>query len=126
MNEVVRFLPLASGQPPDQGSWFRCQHCQLVFTPNGQPGFLPVRQEEQAAREHEADCVHRPGAPAYAQWARAFTIFAGYPGDQDVSADAYQVYAGPDPSLVSAEHLAELGKLGWSPAEKYECFGKFI
>ena len=59
------------------------------------------------------------------QWARAFTIFALYDTDGDVSPQHDEVYAGPDPSLVSPEHLAELETLGWTANDDYDCFHKF-
>lgn len=62
------------------------------------------------------------------KWARAFTIFALYPdgGSDEVAAEHDEVYAGPNPDVVSPEHLAELETLGWTPdSESGECFHKF-
>lgn len=53
--------------------------------------------------------------PEYQQLARAFEIFASYPGEQHVATDTDQIYAGPNPAVVSAEHLADLAALGWEP-----------
>lgn len=51
----------------------------------------------------------------YARMARAFQIFDSYgdPNEQDISAEHDEIFAGPDPEVVSAEHLIELEQLGW-------------
>jgi predicted component of type VI protein secretion system len=56
---------------------------------------------------------------------RAFQIFNEYSDErQDIHARHDEIYAGPDPANVSAEHLAELDELDWLPCE-YNCFRRF-
>jgi hypothetical protein len=57
--------------------------------------------------------------------AEAFTIFAGYPGADDVSAEHDVLFAGPDPAVVSAEHTARLEELGWFTNSEFDCFSYF-
>lgn len=61
----------------------------------------------------------------YESWAEAFTIFARYLPNEDwsqVAAEHDIIYAGPSPSVVSAEDTARLEVLGWSVEHDYECF----
>jgi hypothetical protein len=60
----------------------------------------------------------------YARMARAFQIFDSYgnPNEQDISAEHDEIYAGPDPEVVSPEHLIELEALGWHASDGEECF----
>lgn len=58
----------------------------------------------------------------YEQMARAFHIFAQYPGEQGVTFHHDEAYAGPDPAVVTAEHLVELKELGWAAIDGQECF----
>ncbi len=55
---------------------------------------------------------------------KAFTIFAKYNAEDNVSAGHDEIWAGPDPEVVSAEDLAILESLGWYPHD--ECFRKFV
>lgn len=61
----------------------------------------------------------------YQQMARAFQIFDSYDGDQGVGFYDSEVNAGPDPAVVSAEHLVELEALGWHANDGEECFYSF-
>ena len=54
---------------------------------------------------------------AYQRMARAMEIFNSYPADADISCQHDEMWAGPDPSDVSAEHLKELDVLGWMPED---------
>lgn len=49
----------------------------------------------------------------YQQMIRAFQIFAEYDGEQGIAFHHDEAYAGPDPEIVSPEHLIELERLGW-------------
>lgn len=60
----------------------------------------------------------------YDEFIRAFEIFRKYPQDEMVTAEHDEVYAGPDPRIVSDEDKAELEKLGWTP--KYTWFRKYV
>ncbi len=64
----------------------------------------------------------------YQEMARAMEIFASYPVNRggNVSAAHDEIWAGPDPTVVSAEHLAELEQLGWRASESHETFHKFV
>ncbi len=57
----------------------------------------------------------------YARMARAFQIFDGYNGEQGANFYYDDAYAGPDPAIVSAEHLTELEALGWHPDVSEGC-----
>jgi len=50
----------------------------------------------------------------YSQFAEAFAIFAKY-GDDDfaVCAEHDEIFAGPDPKIVSKEDNNKLKELGW-------------
>ena len=65
-----------------------------------------------------------PDLTAYQRIIRAFEIFDSYPDRQSTHAEHDEFFAGPDPTTVSAEHLAELEQLGWRPC-KYDCFRLF-
>lgn len=72
--------------------------------------------------------VASPGPlSVYQQWARAFEIFASYPHErfEGVSAQHDEVFAGPDPAVVSAEHLAELEAMNWLADQQYSTFRRF-
>lgn len=62
-------------------------------------------------------------------WSEAFAIFAKYAEPEavidGVAAEHDEVYAGPDPSVVSPEDLHRLEALGWTPDSRHECFSKF-
>lgn len=67
-------------------------------------------------------------ANTYAAYARAFTIFAEYEPEKTygVHPSHDELYAGPDPSVVSEAHTEELETLGWTPdGESETCFSKF-
>lgn len=51
----------------------------------------------------------------YERMARAMAIFNSYPVERggSIHAEHDEMYAGPDPEVVSAEHKAELEELGW-------------
>lgn len=62
----------------------------------------------------------------YQHMARAMEIFASYDDDSaSVSAEHDEIYAGPDPTVVSAEHIAELGQLDWHPVPDSNTFRMF-
>lgn len=62
----------------------------------------------------------------WCDWAEAFTIFAKYSDGADhVAAEHDEVFAGPDPDVVSSEDVARLEALGWRADAKLGCFGKF-
>jgi hypothetical protein len=65
---------------------------------------------------------------SYAGYARAFAIFAEYAPDTTYGVHPAhdEITAGPDPGIVSAEHLEELEALGWTEdSESGTCFHKF-
>ena len=64
-------------------------------------------------------------AQTYARLTEAVAIFARYPGDDSIAAQHDELYAGPDPTLVSAEDLARLDVLGWFPNDRHACFQAF-
>lgn len=64
----------------------------------------------------------------WAEFAEAFTIFAKY-GDEEYStqADHEEIFAGPNPTIVSAEDRARLEELGWMECgEEFNCFHIFL
>lgn len=62
----------------------------------------------------------------YADMARAMQIFASYNGQrEDISAEHDEIFAGPDPAAVSAEHLDELEGLNWLPVRGLNTFRYF-
>jgi hypothetical protein len=63
----------------------------------------------------------------YEAMARAFQIFAEYSGHgrAGISAEHDVIYAGPDPSVVSEEHLMELAELFWLPEPEFDTFRRF-
>lgn len=65
----------------------------------------------------------------WAGWAEAFTIFAKYSKDENgfdhVAGEHDEIFAGPNPEIVSAEDKARLSALGWSADNDVECFQKF-
>lgn len=58
----------------------------------------------------------------WAGYAEAFAIFAKYEG-QGVCAEHDEIFAGPDPSVVTEADKKRLIELGWNPSE--ESFHKF-
>lgn len=54
----------------------------------------------------------------YQELIRAFEIFGKYEFPQGVQAEHDEMWAGPDADTVSAEDVAELETLGWTPAEE--------
>lgn len=61
----------------------------------------------------------------WAEFAEAFTIFAKYEGN-GVQAEHDEIFAGPNPELVTAEDMKRLEKLGWSPHWTFGSFHKYI
>ncbi len=61
----------------------------------------------------------------YEQMIRAFQIFAQYEGEQGVAFHHDEAYAGPDPAIVSPEHLVELEQLGWHASDGEGAFYSF-
>lgn len=56
---------------------------------------------------------------------KAFMIFDKYDAAENkVDAEHDEVWAGPDPKVVSEEDLAALAELGWYPSE--ESFHHFV
>lgn len=47
--------------------------------------------------------------------AKAFEIFAKYEGSKTLAGSSGEVYAGPNPNIVSEEDKKELSRLGWKP-----------
>jgi hypothetical protein len=67
-----------------------------------------------------------PDLTEYGHMARAFLIFDMYGNDrQGVSAEHDQIWAGPNPAIVSPEHRAELDTLGWHADEPHQTFYRF-
>lgn len=65
--------------------------------------------------------------PTYAKWIEAFQIFAKYdPEGTDVAAEHDEMWAGPDPSVVSPEDKARLEELGWRDYEDGNGFHAFV
>jgi len=60
----------------------------------------------------------------YDEIIEAFTIFKKYSSNDSISAEHDELFAGPDPSIVSKEDLARLKQLHWHPVE-YGCFRMF-
>lgn len=58
--------------------------------------------------------------------ARALLIFDEYESGGFLSAEHDEIFAGPDPEVVSAEHRAELESYGWRPADYGGVFHKFV
>jgi hypothetical protein len=60
------------------------------------------------------------------EFAEAFMIFAKY-GDESHSVQTAhdEIFAGPDPSVVSDEDRARLKELGWMESIENECFSIF-
>ena len=58
----------------------------------------------------------------YLRLSEAFAIFARYPGEQMMSMQDYELYAGPDPTIVDETDIARLKELGWQPEYQYDCF----
>jgi hypothetical protein len=57
------------------------------------------------------------------EYAEAFSIFSQYDNKPfSVHAEHDEIFAGPNPSVVSAEHLKRLNELGWRKHEEFECF----
>lgn len=62
----------------------------------------------------------------YTDMARAMEIFASYDGQREgISAEHDEIFAGPNPLVVSAEHLAELEELLWFPVPDSGTFRYF-
>lgn len=61
----------------------------------------------------------------YDQMIRAFQIFAEYDGEQGVAFHHDEAYAGPDPEIVSDDHVIELASLGWHASDGEGCFYSF-
>jgi hypothetical protein len=61
----------------------------------------------------------------YEELIRALQIFKEYDSDEFMSAEHDEIHAGPNPELVSAEHIAELEELGWHPSE-WNSFYHFV
>jgi hypothetical protein len=62
----------------------------------------------------------------YDEMARAFTIFASYPDERPgISAEHDEIWAGPNPAVMTAEDLAELEQLRWMPDHAHETFHRF-
>lgn len=61
---------------------------------------------------------------SYDGWSKAFAIFAKYHDGKHghVSAEHDEVFAGPNPDVVSDADKAELERYGWSVDEDVECF----
>jgi len=55
----------------------------------------------------------------------ALSIFKSYGGSQWLSAEHDEIHAGPDPKIVSKEHIRKLEALGWHPDESYGSFYYF-
>ena len=61
-----------------------------------------------------------------AEFAEAFTIFARYDDKAYSVQPAHdEIFAGPNPDVVSAEDRARLEELGWMVDEESECFHIF-
>jgi hypothetical protein len=61
----------------------------------------------------------------YQQMIRAFQIFAEYPGEQGVAFHHDEAYAGPEPEIVSDDHVIELASLGWHASQGEGAFYSF-
>lgn len=68
-----------------------------------------------------------PHARTYRGWAESFAIFAKYsePDHFDhVAAEHDEIYAGPNPAVVSVEDRLALEALCWRADEKLHCFAR--
>jgi hypothetical protein len=83
----------------------------------------PARHDTE---EHEVQTETQPSI--YARYARAFTIFAEYDPDNDgsVAVEHDQMWAGPDPASLTAEHIAELEQLGWHADAENETWQRWV
>lgn len=61
----------------------------------------------------------------YQRIIEAFQIFEKYDHFKNVHAEHDELYAGPDPSVVSEEELVKLDELGWIADEENGCFYMF-
>ncbi len=62
----------------------------------------------------------------YVKLRRALEIFSCYAHEKSICVKHDQLFAGPQPSDVSAVHLAELERLGWHPDEGNNCFYTWV
>lgn len=61
----------------------------------------------------------------YSEWIEALEIFSKYEHVQGFSADHDEVFAGPNPEVVSDDDSTKLIELGWYPSD-YDCFRKYV
>lgn len=61
------------------------------------------------------------------EWIESFEIFKKYEATGGLEAVEHdEVYAGPDPKVVSPEDLKRLDELGWHESEYGEGFHAFV
>ena len=61
----------------------------------------------------------------YEEFSEAFTIFAKYDTDGYICAEHDEIFAGPNPEIVSEEDKKKLEELGWRPND-VDTFSKFV
>lgn len=62
----------------------------------------------------------------YEKLRKALDIFAKYEHRPWLSAEHDELFAGPDPSVVSAEDIEALDQLGWSVSSEPDMFRLFV
>lgn len=61
------------------------------------------------------------------EWIESFEIFKKYEATGGLEAAKHdEVFAGPNPNVISSEDLVRLEKLGWNESEYGEGFQAFI
>ena len=89
-------------------------------------GMRSAAEQRRLASERRFSTANRDNN--WANYAEAFSIFAKYGAEDsycNVSAEHDELYAGPEPDIVTATDTQRLNELGWSPDKRTNCFRKF-
>jgi len=87
-----------------------------------------MRSAAEQRRRRAEEMFNGDGRGMWDSYARAFSIFAKYPGDGSGYTHAAhgKLWAGPNPESVMIEDLEQLNSLGWLPDYQTHCFYRLV